>query len=378
MAGSVSCIFYQKRQNLCRFDESPSKSRPYLHFYPLFVVHSLLYLARMGNSSLKQSSVKQTPIELAKSVLSIEAEAVEALAKRLDESFTKAVELILQCQGRVVVSGMGKSGHIGNKISATFASTGTPAFFMHPAEASHGDLGMITRDDVMVTLSNSGESDELIAILPALKRLGCKLINITGKSNSTLAKEADVHLEVQVEVEACPLGLAPTASSTAMLALGDALALAVLDQRGFSAEDFARSHPGGSLGRRLLIRIKDIMRNGDAIPSVHLQTSLKHGLLEMSRKGLGMTAIVDDNKVLQGVFTDGDLRRAFENGVDVNTTSILDVMHANPQSVHPEQLAVDAIEIMEQRKINALLVTDQQGHLVGALNMHDLLNAKVV
>jgi arabinose-5-phosphate isomerase len=332
----------------------------------------------MGNSSLKQSSVKQTPIELAKSVLSIEAEAVEALAKRLDESFTKAVELILQCQGRVVVSGMGKSGHIGNKISATFASTGTPAFFMHPAEASHGDLGMITRDDVMVTLSNSGESDELIAILPALKRLGCKLINITGKSNSTLAKEADVHLEVQVEVEACPLGLAPTASSTAMLALGDALALAVLDQRGFSAEDFARSHPGGSLGRRLLIRIKDIMRNGDAIPSVHLQTSLKHGLLEMSRKGLGMTAIVDDNKVLQGVFTDGDLRRAFENGVDVNTTSILDVMHANPQSVHPEQLAVDAIEIMEQRKINALLVTDQQGHLVGALNMHDLLNAKVV
>jgi arabinose-5-phosphate isomerase len=355
-----------------------TKSRFYLHLSPLFASDSLLYLACMENSSIKKTSAKKTPVELAKSVLLIEANAVEALAKRLDDNFTKAVGLILQCQGRVVVSGMGKSGHIGNKIAATFASTGTPAFFMHPAEASHGDLGMITKDDVIVTLSNSGESDELITILPALKRLGCKLINITGKSNSTLAKEADVHLEVQVEVEACPLGLAPTASSTAMLALGDALALAVLDQRGFSAEDFARSHPGGSLGRRLLLRIQDIMRDGDAIPSVHLQTPLRDALLEMSRKGLGMTAIVDNNKILKGVFTDGDLRRAFENGVDVLTTSIRDVMHANPQSVHPEQLAVDAIEIMEQRKINALLVTNQQGELVGALNMHDLLNAKVV
>ena len=332
----------------------------------------------MGNSSLKQSSAKQTPIELAKSVLLIEANAVEALAKRLDDSFTRAVALILQCQGRVVVSGMGKSGHIGNKIAATFASTGTPAFFMHPAEASHGDLGMITKDDVIVTLSNSGESDELIAIIPALKRLGCKLINITGKANSTLAKEADVHLEVQVEVEACPLGLAPTASSTAMLALGDALALAVLDQRGFSAEDFARSHPGGSLGRRLLLRIQDIMRQGNAIPSVSLQTSLKDALIEMSQKGLGMTAVVDKDQMLKGVFTDGDLRRAFENGVDIHTTLISEVMHSNPKNAHPEQLAVDAIEIMEQTKINALLVTDQQGHLVGALNMHDLLNAKVV
>jgi len=355
-----------------------SKSRLYLHFCPLFVSHSLLYLARMGNSSFKKSSAKKTPVELAKSVLLIEANAVEALAKRLDDNFTKAVALILQCQGRVVVSGMGKSGHIGNKIAATFASTGTPAFFMHPAEASHGDLGMITKDDVIVTLSNSGESDELIAILPALKRLGCSLINITGKANSTLAKEADVHLEVQVEVEACPLGLAPTASSTAMLALGDALALAVLDQRGFSAEDFARSHPGGSLGRRLLLRIQDIMREGDAVPSVHLQTQLKDALIEMSRKGLGMTAVVDDKKLLKGVFTDGDLRRAFENGIDVRTTLIGEVMHADPQNVHPEQLAVDAVEMMEQRKINALLVTNQQGQLVGALNMHDLLNAKVV
>ena len=332
----------------------------------------------MENSSFKKSSAKQSPIDLAKSVLLIEANAVEALAKKLDDNFTQAVALILQCQGRVVVSGMGKSGHIGNKIAATFASTGTPAFFMHPAEASHGDLGMITKDDVIVTLSNSGESDELITILPALKRLGCRLINITGKANSTLAKEADVHLEVQVEVEACPLGLAPTASSTAMLALGDALALAVLDQRGFSAEDFARSHPGGSLGRRLLLRIQDIMRQDDAIPSVHLKTSLKDALIEMSRKGLGMTAIVDENNVLKGVFTDGDLRRAFESGIDIHATLISDVMHANPQNLHPEQLAVDAVQMMDQRKINALLVTNQQGQLVGALNMHDLLNAKVV
>ena len=332
----------------------------------------------MGNTLSKNSSAKKTPIELAKSVLLIEANAVEALAKRLDTNFTKAVALILQCQGRIVVSGMGKSGHIGNKVSATLASTGTPAFFMHPAEASHGDLGMITKDDVVITLSNSGESDELIAILPALKRLGCKLINITGKANSTLAKEADVHLEVQVEVEACPLGLAPTASSTAMLALGDALALAVLDQRGFSAEDFARSHPGGTIGKRLLLRIKDLMRQGEAVPSVKLQTPLKDALIEMSKKGLGMTAVVDENKVLKGVFTDGDLRRAFESGVDVHTTLIQDVMHSHPQNAHPEQLAVDAVEIMDQRKITALLVTDQQGKLVGALNMHDLLNAKVV
>lgn len=332
----------------------------------------------MKNSSLKKSRTQKTSVELAKSVLLIEANAIEALAKKLDNNFNDAVALILHCQGRVVVSGMGKSGHIGNKIAATFASTGTPAFFMHPAEASHGDLGMITKDDVIVTLSNSGESDELIAIIPALKRLGCKLINITGKANSTLAKEANVHLEVQVEVEACPLGLAPTASSTAMLALGDALALAVLDQRGFSAEDFARSHPGGSLGRRLLLRIQDIMRQGDEIPSVSLQTSLKDALIEMSQKGLGMTAVVDKDKMLKGVFTDGDLRRAFGNGVDIHTTLISEVMHTNPQNAHPEQLAVDAIEIMEQTKINALLVTNQQGQLVGALNMHDLLNAKVV
>ena len=355
-----------------------TESRFYLHLYPLLVRDSLLYLAGMENSSFKNANTNKTPIELAKSVLLIEASAVEALAKRLDDNFTKAVTLILQCQGRVVVCGMGKSGHIGNKIAATFASTGTPAFFMHPAEASHGDLGMMTNKDVLIALSNSGESDELVTILPALKRMGTKIISLTGNNQSTLANQADAHLDAQVETEACPLGLAPTASTTAMLALGDALALAVLDQRGFSAEDFARSHPGGSLGRKLLIRIQDIMRQNAAVPSVSVGASLKDALIEMSRKGLGMTAIVDDKNHVQGVFTDGDLRRAFENGIDIHHTKISDVMHKNPQNINPEQLAVDAVEIMEQRKITALLVVNHQGELVGALNMHDLLIAKVV
>ncbi len=342
------------------------------------MMDSLLYLVSMENSSLQKSSANKSPIELAKSVLLIEADAVAALAHKLDDNFIKAVDLILQCKGRVVVSGMGKSGHIGNKIAATLASTGTPAFFMHPAEASHGDLGMMTKDDVVIALSNSGESDEILTILPLLKRMGTKIISMTGKTDSTLARQGDVHLDTEVAVEACPLGLAPTASTTAMLALGDALALAVLDQRGFSAEDFARSHPGGSIGRKLLIRIQDIMRQGSAVPSVHIQASLQDALLEMSRKGLGMTAIVDDNHKAVGVFTDGDLRRAFENGIDINKTGIRDVMHANPQNISPEQLAVEAVEIMEQRKITALLVVNQQGDLLGALNMHDLLIAKVV
>ncbi len=342
------------------------------------MMDSLLYWACMENASLQKSSAKKTPIELAKSVFLIESNAVAALATKLDGNFTHAVTLILQCKGRVVVSGMGKSGHIGNKIAATLASTGTPAFFMHPAEASHGDLGMITKDDIVIALSNSGESDEILTILPPLKRMGTKIISITGKNNSTLAKQGDAHLDAEVAIEACPLGLAPTASTTAMLALGDALALAVLDQRGFSAEDFARSHPGGTIGRKLLIRIQDIMRQGSAVPSVNIQASLKDALIEMSRKGLGMTAIVDDQNKALGVFTDGDLRRAFENGVDIHHTGIRDVMHANPQNIHPEQLAVEAVELMEQRKINALLVVNQQGELLGALNMHDLLIAKVV
>jgi len=308
----------------------------------------------------------------------IEASAVEALAQRLDDHFTHAVALILQCQGRVVVSGMGKSGHIANKIASTLSSTGTPAFFMHPAEASHGDLGMITKDDVVIALSNSGESDELLAILPLLKRIGVKLISITGNSKSALAEQADIALDAQVAQEACPLGLSPTASTTAMLALGDALAVTVLDLRGFSAEDFARSHPGGSLGRKLLIRVQDIMRKGEAIPRIAADASLKEGLLEMSRKGLGMTAIMDATNHPIGIFTDGDLRRAFENGVNINNTSMRDVMHDNPQHIAPEQLAVDAVALMEQRKISALLVVDGTGILVGALNMHDLLMAKVV
>jgi arabinose-5-phosphate isomerase len=331
----------------------------------------------MEKSLLQKSSATKTPITLAKEVLLIEAAAVEALAHKLNEKFTQAVTLILQCQGRIVLSGIGKSGHIANKIAATFASTGTPAFFMHPAEASHGDVGMITKDDVVVTISNSGESDELLTILPVIKRMGARLISITGNPDSTLAQQADVHLDAAVEEEACPLGLAPTASTTASLALGDALALVVLDQRGFSAEDFARSHPGGSIGRKLLITVKDVMRQGSAIPSVSLKASLKDALIEMSRKGLGMTAIVDGKNIV-GVFTDGDLRRAFENGISINETNISDVMHQNPQHIEVDQLAVKAVEMMEERKINALLVVDTQGELVGALNMHDLLIAKVV
>jgi arabinose-5-phosphate isomerase len=320
----------------------------------------------------------KTPLDLAREVLLIEAREVEALAQRLDDSFTRAVELILQCRGRVVVSGMGKSGHIGSKIAATLASTGTPAFFMHPAEASHGDLGMIIGDDVVIALSNSGENDELLAILPLLKRMGAKLISLTGNTKSTLAMQADVHLDTHVSQEACPLGLSPTASTTTMLALGDALAVAALEQRGFSHEDFALSHPGGHLGRKLLVHVRDIMRTGKAIPQVSPSASLPEGLLEMSRKGLGMTAIVDEAGKPLGIFTDGDLRRAFEKGIDIAGTAIRDVMHKNPLNIAPEKLAVDAVELMEERKVTALLVVDSQGTLVGALNMHDLLVAKVV
>ncbi|MEZ0232544.1 MAG: KpsF/GutQ family sugar-phosphate isomerase [Methylophilaceae bacterium] len=332
----------------------------------------------METSKLQKIGATKAPIELAKEVLLIEAREVEALAHRLDENFNRAIDLILQCQGRVVVTGIGKSGHIGNKIAATLASTGTPAFFMHPAEASHGDLGMITKDDVVLALSNSGEADELLTIIHPIKRMGAKLISITGNPKSTLSKSADVFLDAHVSQEACPLGLAPTASTTAALALGDALAVTLLDLRGFSSEDYARSHPGGSLGRRLLVRVKDIMRKGIEVPSVGKGASLKDGLLEMSRKGLGMTAIVDDSNHPVGVFTDGDLRRAFESGVDVTSTTIWEVMNSKPANIGPDQLAVDAVELMEQRKISALLVVDAQGTLVGALNMHDLLIAKVV
>lgn len=320
----------------------------------------------------------QATLALARDVLLLEASEIQALSKRLDGNFEEAVALILQCQGRVVVSGMGKSGHIGGKIASTLASTGTPAFFMHPAEASHGDLGMITAGDIVIALSNSGESDEILAIVSPLKRLGAKIIAITGKDSSTLAKAADIHLSASVSKEACPLGLAPTSSTTVALALGDALALCVLDRREFTAEDFARSHPGGSLGRRLLVHVSDLMRTGNAIPKVLATTPLTEGLLEMSRKGLGLTAIVDNADKPVGIFTDGDLRRAFEQQVNVATAIMADVMHKAPLTINPEELAIEAVEIMEQRKINALLVTDASGILVGALNMHDLLLAKVV
>ena len=321
---------------------------------------------------------KQATLLLARDILLLEANEINALASRLDTQFSDAVNLILHCKGRVVVSGMGKSGHIGGKIASTLASTGTPAFFMHPAEASHGDLGMITRGDIVIALSNSGESDEILAILPPLKRLGASIIAITGNDASTLAKAADIHLSAHVAKEACPLGLAPTSSTTVALALGDALALCVLDLRDFTADDFARSHPGGSLGRRLLIHVSDLMRSGEHVPKVLAHDRLTQGLLEMSRKGLGLTAIVDAANKPAGIFTDGDLRRAFEKNINVSSALMADVMHMNPLTINQDQLAIAAVEMMEQHKINALLVTDDAGFLVGALNMHDLLLAKVV
>ncbi len=323
-------------------------------------------------------ATKQQPLDLARKVLNIEAHEITALAKRLDESFELAIKIILQCKGRVVVTGMGKSGHIGNKIAATLASTGTPAFFMHPAEASHGDLGMITENDVVIALSNSGESDEILNIVPTIKRLGAKVIGITGKSNSTLSKESDCHLSAEVSQEACPLGLSPTASTTAALALGDALAICVLDCRDFSAEDFARSHPGGNIGRRLLTRVKDIMHTGNAIPSVNEDAMLSDALTEMTKKSLGFTAVVDQKNGLAGVFTDGDLRRLFVKGANANTTQIKTVMHRSPSKIHADQLAVEALELMEQEKINGLLVTSENNELIGAFNMHDLLIAKII
>ncbi len=326
----------------------------------------------------QQSVNRKSTLSLAQDVLRLEAAEIDALAKRLDHRFADAVELILNCKGRVVVSGMGKSGHVGGKIASTLASTGTPAFFMHPAEASHGDLGMITAGDVVIALSNSGESDEILAIVPPLKRLGASIIAITGNDASTLAKAADIHLSAHVSKEACPLGLAPTSSTTVALALGDALALCVLDLRDFTAEDFARSHPGGSLGRRLLVHVSDVMRTGGGVPRVSMGAMLAEGLLEMSRKGLGLTAVVDENDKPIGIFTDGDLRRAFEQNVNVTNAKMIEVMHANPKTIQQGQLAIAAVEMMEQLKINGLLVVDDAGVLVGALNMHDLLLAKVV
>ncbi len=317
-------------------------------------------------------------LTLAREVLNIEAAAIQALSTRLDENFLHALNVILQCEGRVIVSGMGKSGHIARKIAATLSSTGTPAYFVHPGEASHGDLGMITGEDVIVALSYSGESQELMTIVPVIKRQGAKLISMTGNPASSLAQAADVHLNAHVDKEACPMELAPTASTTAALALGDALAMALLDAKGFSAEDFARSHPGGSLGRRLLTRVSDIMRTGKNLPMVRLDAMLGDAILEISKKGVGMTAIVDAEQQVLGIYTDGDLRRTLAKKLDFNATSVRDVMSANPHCISPDSLAAEAVLMMEQFNISQMLVVDEQNKLVGALNMHDLLHAKVI
>ncbi len=315
---------------------------------------------------------------LGKAVIRQESQAIEALLERIDSRFEQACVIMLKCKGRVVVIGMGKSGHIGNKIAATLASTGTPAFFVHPGEASHGDLGMVTESDVVIALSNSGETSEVLMLLPVIKRLGVPMISLTGNHDSTLATASDVHLDVGVEKEACPLGLAPTSSTTATLVMGDALAVALLESKGFTAEDFARSHPAGALGRRLLLRIGDIMHKGDRIPSVPSGAMVAQALLEMTSKGLGMTAIIGPEGVIRGIYTDGDLRRTLDHQIDIQTTPVDEVMSRNCTTVHTEILVEEALNIMEHKNINGLFVVDDNEHPVGALNMLDLLHAKAV
>ncbi|HET6397400.1 MAG TPA: KpsF/GutQ family sugar-phosphate isomerase [Pseudoxanthomonas sp.] len=311
-------------------------------------------------------------------VFAIESQALAAVGGRVGEAFAEACRRILACRGRVVATGMGKSGHVARKTAATLASTGTPAFFVHPAEAGHGDLGMITDADIVLALSYSGESDEVLMLLPALRRQGNAVIAMTGRPQSTLAREADVHLDVSVPAEACPLHLAPTSSTTASLAMGDALAVALLEARGFTADDFARSHPAGSLGRRLLLHITDVMHGGDALPLVGEDASVAEALVEMSRKRLGMTAVAGPDGRLAGIFTDGDLRRALDRGVDVRQARIGEVMTRNPRTIDAQQMASEAAHLMEQHQINGLIVVDGDGRAVGALNIHDLLRARVV
>jgi len=323
----------------------------------------------------------QRALALARDTLDIEAQAVLAVARRLDETFARAVRLVLACRGRLVVMGMGKSGHIGRKLTATLASTGTPAMFVHPAEASHGDLGMITAADVVLAISNSGESDELTAVLPLIKRMGVPLVAITGRASSTLGRHADVVLDAAVDKEACPHNLAPTASTTAQLALGDALAVALLDARGFKPDDFARSHPGGALGRKLLTHVRDVMRSGADVPRALLDADLMTLMREISAKGLGMSAVVDAEDRVRGIFTDGDLRRLIEksgNSTDLRSLRAHEVMHAHPRTVGADALAVTAAELMEEHRITSVLVVDEAGRLVGALNTHDLMRAKVI
>lgn len=331
-----------------------------------------------SRSDMNPSLDAERALHLARETLDIEAQAVLGLRQRLGADFASAVAMMLAVRGRVVVMGMGKSGHIGRKMAATLASTGTPALFVHPAEASHGDLGMITAADLVLAISNSGESEELTAILPVLKRQGVKLLAMTGNRNATLARHADLVLDSGVDKEACPLNLAPTASTTAQLALGDALAVALLDARGFKAEDFARSHPGGALGRKLLTLVRDIMRSGEAVPRVPLKADFSALMREVGAKGLGATAVVDEAGRVLGIFTDGDLRRLIERGVDVRKGNAELFMHPNPVTVHADALAVEAAELMEERRITSVLVVDDDGKLCGALNSNDLMRAKVI
>jgi arabinose-5-phosphate isomerase len=337
----------------------------------------MIKAARAPEKSGKKTS-ETSALELARRVIAIEADAVRALAERLDERFVAAIELIAGRAGRVVVSGIGKSGHIARKIASTMASTGTPAYFVHPAEASHGDLGMIEPGDVFIAISYSGSSDELLDIVPLVKRRGAKLIAITGNADSALAREADVHLDARVAQEACPLNLAPTASTTAALALGDALAVALLEKRGFSSDDFARSHPKGRLPRQALVHVADVMRKGADLPAVPLGAPGLQAIAEITRGKIGMTAVIDGARKVQGIFTDGDLRRALEKGVDFATVTVDEVMKRAPRTLAPTALAVEAVSLMEAHKINQLLVVDERGALLGALNMHDLFRAKVI
>jgi len=317
----------------------------------------------------------QKIIALANSVLETEAQAILNLRDRINDNFIQACNYLLACEGRIIVTGIGKSGHIANKIAATLASTGSPAFFMHPGEASHGDIGVITKKDVIIALSNSGKTEEILAILPVIKLLDVPLITITGNPNSTLAKLANTNLDASIEKEACPLDLAPTSSTTATLAMGDALAVALLQTRGFTAEDFARSHPGGALGKRLLLRVDDLMRTGDAIPKVKKETFLSEALIEISQKHMGMTTVINNDGVLIGIFTDGDLRRALDKNLDVHTTKVSEVMTTDCKTIAPETLAAEAIQIMEQYQITVLIITDEDRKPIGALHMHDLLKS---
>ncbi len=326
----------------------------------------------------EHANINENTLELAKTVLRREAQALEFLAQTIDDTFLKAVQLLLHCQGRVVVSGVGKSGHIGCKVAATFASTGTPSFFVHAGEAAHGDLGMITRNDVVLAISNSGTTAELLTIVPTIKREGAKLIAMTSAPDSALARYADIHLDVGVRQEACPLGLAPTTSTTATLALADALAVACLQAKGFSADDFARSHPGGALGRRLLIHVADIMRTGQAVPSVTTTATVLEAVREITAKRIGMTAIVDENNTLKGIFTEGDLRRLIERVGDIRHVCIADVMTPNPKTIAKESLAAEAAHILDKSLCNQLLIVDTDQRLIGALHLHDLMSAKVI